>query len=144
MRVGAFQLVFDVKTRNRDTGSTDELRAALRTRTGRNARGDRGWPNRGPVRRRAGAHPFSRAETSPAHLRTRNLAGDTDAGQPQRRCRSCAVVPRCWHLSPLPAGACRLRAFTWRVLHFLHAIPAGGEPRHVAGAVRVPEYDLPA
>ena len=54
------------------------------------------------------------------------------------------VVPRRRHLSAFPAGDRRLRAFPRRVLHLLHAVPAGGEPGHAAGAVRIPEHDLPA
>ena len=62
--------------------------------------------------------------------RNRNLAGGP-------------FVPWSGLLSSLHSGNRRLCSATRRVLHVLHALPAGAQPRSLTGDLRVPDDDLP-
>ena len=88
---------------------------------------------------------FPELEAAAAGLRARDR---TARCRRSRRAISCVDPALSFlgagDLSPLPAGDRRLRAAPRRILHLLHAVPAGGEPGHAAGAVRIPEHDLPA
>ena len=113
--------------------------------TQRDARCDRRRAHGGPVRRRPGRRALSGPQASAARRRRSKscaemqaLAGRNFGVDPS------LVLSRRRHLSSLPARDRRLRAAPRRVLHLLHAVPAGGEPGHAAGPVRIPEHDLPA
>ncbi len=54
------------------------------------------------------------------------------------------LLPGRRQLRPLRARRGGRDRLARRILHVLHAVPAGGEPRQLAGDVRIPDADLPA
>ena len=88
------------------------------------------------------------------HVSLRSAAGDGRAGavaahgstgsaeSPSPASGVCFLGRR--QLRPLRPRRCRCHHLPGRVLHLVHAVPAGSQPGQPAGDVRVPDADLPA
>src|SRR5256714_178700 len=111
-------------------------------RAARDAPHDRRLLDRGPARQDPAEGPaVAAADAAAGPGGGRPRAAHAGGGRQERRRRSLRLLPGRWLVRPLRAEPDQPPDLARRVLHRVHAVPAGGEPGNAAHDLRIPDHD---